>query len=131
MLFRSSKPDMFPDDWKGNISSQRALYYFPQGKYDPMNPGASLNRAIQVAYPPGSTFKPITGITALEQGAMNPNETVNCAGRYWVPPFIVCTGVHGHVNYYSAMASSCNTYFQEMGRRVGGEALIQTALDFG
>lgn len=131
ILAMSSKPDMFPDDWKGNISSQRALYYFPQGKYDPMNPGASLNRAIQVAYPPGSTFKPITGITALEQGAMNPNETVNCAGRYWVPPFIVCTGVHGHVNYYSAMASSCNPYFQEMGRRVGGEALIQTALDFG
>ncbi|MCX5780877.1 MAG: penicillin-binding transpeptidase domain-containing protein [Firmicutes bacterium] len=133
ILAMSSSPAMRPDDWKGNISSKIASYYFPQGSaYDPMNPGAAMNRAIQVAYPPGSTFKPITGMAALEAAGIDPlNDYVDCEGRYWIAPYIPCTGVHGNVNYYSGMAQSCNVYFQEMARRAGNQALIKVAQDFG
>ena len=133
VLAMASSPAMRPDDWKGNISNQMAAYYFPQGSgYDPMEPGAALNRAIQVNYPPGSTFKPITGMAALDSNVMNPlNDSVNCQGRYWIAPYIPCTGVHGKLNYYSGMAKSCNVYFQEMARRAGKDALIKVARSFG
>ncbi len=80
-----------------------------------MEPGAAINRAIQAQYPPGSTFKPITGMAALESGNLDPNDYINCPGRYWIAPYITCTGVHGNENYFSGMADSCNTYFQEAG----------------
>ncbi|SMB92166.1 peptidoglycan glycosyltransferase [Desulfonispora thiosulfatigenes DSM 11270] len=75
------------------------------------------NKAIQGRYIPGSTLKMITGMAALEQG-INTNEKIKCSGRYWKKPYIKCTGVHGYLNYYDAIAKSCNVYFQEMGRRV-------------
>ncbi len=133
ILAMDSSPAMRPDDWKGNISSKLATYYFPQGSsYNPMDPGGALNRAIQASYPPGSTFKPITGMAALEAGVMNPlTDYVNCQGKYWIAPYIPCTGVHGNVNYYGGMAVSCNVYFQEMGRRATKDNIIQVAEDFG
>jgi len=133
VLAMCSVPAMVPDDWKGNISSARAAYYFPQGEeYDPFNPGAFLNRAIQVSYAPGSTFKPVTGMAALESGLVDPSKDyVNCKGAYWIAPYIKCWGVHGNVNYYSGMAGSCNVYFQEMGRRVGQEGIARIAREFG
>ncbi|MEN6348572.1 MAG: penicillin-binding protein 2 [Syntrophomonas sp.] len=133
VLAMCSSPAMYPDDWKGNLSTDRVPYYFPQGSdYDPLNPGAIVNRAIQSTYPPGSTFKPVTGMAALEKGVMDPqNDFVNCGGSYWIAPYIKCTGVHGNLNYYSAMSKSCNTYFQEMGRRAGKDEIIHVAGEFG
>ena len=132
VLAMCSYPALNPDEWKGNFKSELASYYFPQGAYNPMNPGALTNRAIQTTYPPGSTFKPITGMAALEGGDMNPSqEFVKCGGAYWIAPKIRCTGVHGNVNYYRAMAVSCNTYFQEMGRRATKEGLIRIGKEFG
>ncbi len=132
VLAMCSVPGLYPDDWKGNISSSRVSYYFPQGEeYDAMNPGAFLNRAIQVSYPPGSTFKPITGMAALESGVVEVDDYVNCTGAYWIAPYITCWSVHGNVNYYTGMAGSCNVYFQEMGRRCGQEKIIQIAREFG
>jgi len=130
VLAMASMPNLYPDDWKGNLKPELASYYLPTEINDPLNPGALTNRAIQTAYPPGSTFKVITGMAALEKG-VNPEETVNCAGAYWMPPYIKCTGVHGKVNYYRAMAVSCNTYFQEMGRRAGKYEIIHVAKQFG
>lgn len=132
VLAMYSSPALNPDDFKGKLSKDRAPYYLPQGAYNPMDPGALKNRAIQGSYPPGSTFKPITGMAALEKSAMSPlGEFVNCAGAYWVEPYIKCTGVHGKVNYYSAMAHSCNTYFQEISRRAGKDEIIRVATEFG
>ena len=132
ILAMHSAPDMYPGDWKGNISSNRTAYYYPQGSYDPLEPGAAMNRAIQVTYPPGSTFKPITGMAALEKNVVNTlNEYVSCNGSYWIAPYIRCWQVHGNVNYYSAMGGSCNTYFQEMGRRAGKDEIIRVAGEFG
>ncbi len=133
ILAMCSSPFMYPDDWKGNISSQRAEYYFPQTEaYDPMQPGAITNRSIQATYPPGSTFKMITGMAAIDKGVVNPaKDSVNCSGKYWIAPYIRCWSVHGNVNYYSALAGSCNVYFQEMGRRAGQDEIIRVAREFG
>lgn len=132
VLAMYSSPALNPDDFKGKLSNDRAPYYLPQGQYNPLDPGALKNRAIQGSYPPGSTFKPITGMAALEKNVINPlSEYVNCAGAYWIDPFIKCTGVHGNVNYYSAMAHSCNTYFQEISRRTGKDEIIRVANEFG
>ncbi|MBP1761159.1 MAG: peptidoglycan glycosyltransferase [Firmicutes bacterium] len=133
VLAMTSSPVMRPDDFKGKLASSMVSYYFPSGdKYNPMEPGAAVNRAIQAQYPPGSTFKPITGMAALESGNLDPlNDLINCQGRYWIAPYISCTGVHGNENYFSGMADSCNTYFQEAGRRAGKDNIIKTAQDFG
>ncbi len=132
VLALCSSPFMYPDDWKGNISSKRAEYYFPQTEaYDPMQPGAITNRGLQSTYPPGSTFKMITGMAALNKGVVNPIDYINCTGNYWIAPFIRCWSVHGNVNYFSAMAGSCNVYFQEMARRAGQQEIIRVAGEFG
>ncbi|HEX3010463.1 MAG TPA: penicillin-binding protein 2 [Syntrophomonadaceae bacterium] len=133
VLAMCSSPALNPNDFRGHLDPKLNTYYFPQGdKYNPLQPGAEVNRAIQSSYPPGSTFKPITGMAALEKGVMDPlNDFVDCRGRYWVAPYIKCTGVHGNVDYYSAMAHSCNTYFQEMGRRAGKDQIINIAQQFG
>ena len=130
VLAMCSRPALNPDDWKGKLSNEKAVYYYPPGKYDPMKPGAEANRVLQETYPPGSTFKPITGMAALEKG-LEPLSFVNCGGSYWIKPNIKCTGVHGNVNYYSGMAKSCNTYFQEIGRRAGKDSIIHVAREFG
>jgi penicillin-binding protein 2 len=129
ILAMCSSPTMYPDDWKGNISSKRAEYYFPQTEsYDPMQPGAVTNRCIQATYPPGSTYKMITGMASLDKEATNPSKDyVRCTGNYWIAPYIKCWSVHGNVNYYSAMAGSCNVYFQEIGRRAGPQEIIRVA----
>lgn len=133
VLAMTSNPVMRPDDFKGKLDASLAPYYFPAGdKYNPLQPGAATNRAIQAHYPPGSTFKPITGMAALESGNLDPfNDLVNCKGRYWIAPYIPCTGVHGNENYINGMADSCNVYFQEAGRRAGKDNIIKTAQDFG
>jgi len=133
VLAMCSSPFMYPDDWKGNISSERYKYYSGGIEaYDPMQPGAILNRVIQATYPPGSTFKMITGMSALEKDAVDPlSDYVTCTGRYWIAPYIKCWKVHGNVNYYSALAGSCNVYFQEMGRRAGHEEMTRVANEFG
>lgn len=133
VLAMTSSPLLRPDDFKGQLDKDLVSYYFPSGdKYNPMEPGAAINRAIQAYYPPGSTFKPITGMAALESGKLDPYSfEVDCQGRYWIEPFIKCTKVHGEENYFSGMADSCNTYFQEAGRRAGKENIIKVARDFG
>lgn len=132
ILAMTSRPSMDPNDFTSKMDGETLNYYFPQGNYDPMNPGAATNRAIQTLYPPGSTFKPITGMAVLESGALDPdNDRVRCTGAYWIKPHIGCWGVHGSVNYYQGMAASCNVFFQEAGRRAGVNEMARVAREFG
>lgn len=77
------------------------------------------NRAIQGRYVPGSTFKPVTAIAALETGVVTDSESIYNPGRYWIAPFIKTTAPIGYYNLYRGMAKSDNVYFQEIGRRAG------------
>lgn len=77
------------------------------------------NRAIQAAYPPGSTFKPITGLIGLEMGVITPSFGFNCLGGYGLcGRFSRCLhSNYGHAaNIRLALANSCNSYFMHVYR---------------
>jgi penicillin-binding protein 2 len=79
-----------------------------------------FNRAISVAYPPGSTFKPVTALAAMQEGLMKPYDTIPCTPTFkdhgstfhnWTP--LIDTGM----TLTTAIAQSCDTYFYELGKR--------------
>ncbi len=92
-----------------------------------------------MALPPGSTFKIVTAIAALESGAITPDMPFECQGYLTSPDehrcmiFRLFGATHGRVNLRTAMAQSCNVYFFDAGRRMGIEPLVQWAdvLEFG
>ncbi|NLK51870.1 MAG: penicillin-binding protein 2 [Syntrophomonadaceae bacterium] len=126
ILAMVSRPSLDPNHFIGTMSQEMADFYYRS------QPAAVINRVIAGTYPPGSTFKPITAMAALESQAVTAQQRlVNCTGAYWIKPYIRCTGYHGSVNLYTAMAKSCNTYFQEAGRLAGPERLVMVGQDFG
>ena len=92
------------------------------------------HKAYDGLYPPGSVFKMVVALAALEKGVLNPNERHFCTGRY---PFggriFHCWKREGHgsVNLREAMKGSCDTYFYEMAHRAGPQAIADTARMLG
>ncbi|MPM66959.1 Peptidoglycan D,D-transpeptidase MrdA [bioreactor metagenome] len=65
-------------------------------------------------------MKPSIAVAALEEGVINTSSTVTCSGYYHYRDITLkCTGVHGALNVVSAINHSCNSFFYEMGRRLG------------
>lgn len=99
---------------------------------DPRHP--LLDRPIQGAYPPGSTFKPFVALVGLEEGAINEKTTFFCPG-YWKFGGHVfhCwkRGGHGAVNILTAIQNSCNVFFYHVGDLVGIDALAKWGRIFG
>ncbi|MDD3766100.1 MAG: penicillin-binding protein 2 [Eubacteriales bacterium] len=96
------------------------------------------NRAISGLYAPGSTFKVLTAIAALELGVISPNESIYCEGIYnfyassgYAPRCWVYPSRHGHQNAVQAIENSCNYYFYEVGRRMGIDSLAGFGGQFG
>lgn len=87
-----------------------------------------LNRAIQGTYPPGSTYKIITSIAALEEGVLKPEETIRCpGGLQYGTRFFKCHGAHGAITIASALPASCDTFFYQLGLRLGVDRLAKYA----
>lgn len=74
---------------------------------------------------PGSTFKPVTAIAALETGVVSDTESIYNPGRYWIAPYIKTTAPVGYYDLYKGTAKSDNVYFQEIGRRAGVDAIAK------
>lgn len=91
-----------------------------------------FNRAMQGLYPPGSTFKPITALAALESGKINSSTTFTChhtmayGGRDFA-----CTGTHGKIETITAIAKSCNIFFYQTGLSIGFAPIGEYAGYFG
>jgi penicillin-binding protein 2 len=87
---------------------------------DPTQP--LFNRAIQGRYPPGSAFKPVVALGALTDPRFPAEEHYTCTGSYELRPRpIHCAyhARHGEVDLRRALGVSCNTYFCNLGARVG------------
>ena len=102
---------------------------------DPMKP--LVNKTLQGNYSPGSTIKPIVALSALENGIINTNFTVNCRGHkhplelYGQSYHCWKKEGHGFMNLRNAMKQSCDTYFYEVARKLGVDKLSVTAKKFG
>ncbi|RFZ80440.1 penicillin-binding protein [Lacrimispora amygdalina] len=94
--------------------------YFSQLQADLSLP--LYNNATQTRKAPGSTFKPITAVAALEEHAITEDETINCTGIYTdVEPPIKCwiySGHHGPLNIVGGIENSCNYFFADLGHRL-------------
>ncbi|MCX7887772.1 MAG: penicillin-binding protein 2 [Verrucomicrobiae bacterium] len=99
------------------------------------NPASPLlNRATNARYAPGSTFKPLTLLAALNSAAVQPTDTTICHGSLQIGNRnFGCWNRHGHgrVDAAAAIRCSCDVWFYEKGMATKVEAIAQTARDFG
>ena len=97
---------------------------------DPKKP--IFNRATQSIYPPGSTFKMLVALAALDAGVIDENTTFNCVGGYqFGDRFFKCMHVHGRVGVVEAIQKSCNAYFYQLILKLGLKKWSQYASKFG
>ncbi len=92
------------------------------------------NRAIQGRYSPGSTFKAVVAVAALEEGVITPDFKVTCrGGATFFGRFFQChlKGGHGTVDLRHAIEKSCNTYFYTVGNMVGVDRMNKWATALG
>jgi penicillin-binding protein 2 len=125
ILAMASRPTFDPGDFVDGLTQEEVDYYYR----NLMRP--EINKAVASAYPPGSTFKMLTGMAYLEDGTYSPNYAITCTGSFWEKPYIACWNVHGRTNYYEAIAESCNSFFQFAGQTAGIERISGLATEFG
>lgn len=120
----SFDPNMFSaDDGDEYIDSLRK---------DNMKP--FMNKTIEGLYPPGSTFKIVVALAALEAGAITPNEKIFCPGHWdYGDRRYHCWEAKGHgwVNLADALKHSCDIYFYQLALRIGIDSIKDMAIKLG
>ncbi len=104
---------------------------------DPDSP--LYNRALQATYAPGSIYKMVTSVAAIDIGEIGRHYEIDDKGVYtyyddYQPQCLIYTNTgttHGVINMMEALAVSCNYYFYEIGRTIGIDAMDQVALALG
>ncbi|MBQ7176333.1 MAG: hypothetical protein IJS08_02870 [Victivallales bacterium] len=85
--------------------------------------GALFNRALAGYYPPGSAFKPLLALTALDCGMLTQDERINCEGYFSLGngKNLACSHIYGcgELDVVEALGRSCNIFFCSLGRRLG------------
>lgn len=128
ILMLHSGPGFDPNEFSKGITSK---YWkeLQENKRIPL-----MNKAIFGQYPPGSTFKMLVGLAALESGIMTANDSVFCPGHFflgnhrfncWKP------GGHGRMDLRTAVAHSCDTYFYTAAQRIGIDRISKMCEIFG
>lgn len=91
-----------------------------------------FNRATLTRYPPGSTFKMLLALTALNKGIIDENWKVTCTGAYrYGNKIFKCEHVHGPVNVVDAIHRSCNVFFYQLMLKVGLDNWSEMGKQFG
>lgn len=93
-----------------------------------------LNRATQGQYPPGSTFKVVTAAAGLDSGAITPETTIDAPGTLEVEGQALHNDFDedfGPIALDTALTSSVNTWFAQLGQQVGEETLFEYMDRFG
>jgi penicillin-binding protein 2 len=99
---------------------------------DPRNPLS--NKAIGGLYPPGSTFKPMVALAALESGAITADTAITCPGYLELGDatfHCYLKGGHGTLHLHEAIKKSCDVFFYETARRTGIDHIAAMAHRFG
>jgi len=128
ILALASWPTYDPNLFIPSISSEK----FKSLQDDPNIP--LLPRAFRSSYPPGSTFKIVVGIAALESGAVQPDDRFECVPAIQIGNVTFHNwkkGDRGALNFVQALTESCDTWFYQAGIKTGGEAIIDWALKLG
>ncbi|MEM9428782.1 MAG: penicillin-binding protein 2 [Pseudomonadota bacterium] len=128
LLVSASSPTFDPNAFVFGIST-RDWNALLNNDYRPLS-----NKAVSGAYPPGSTFKMVVALAALEAGLVGPEETVWCPGFLQVGDRrFHCwrRGGHGHINLSDSIKHSCDVYYYEIARKAGIERLTAMAKRLG
>jgi len=128
VLAMVSTPSFDPN----NFAADDADEYIAQLRADFAKP--FMNKTLEGLYPPGSTFKIIVALAALEAGAITPRDKVFCPGHWdygdrryhcWEDKG------HGHVDLAGALKHSCDIYFYQLALKIGIDAIKSMALKLG
>ena len=98
------------------------------------NEGFLNNRCIQGIYSPGSTFKMLVALAALEEGLITKNYTYTCNGHYRLNRKVYYCwkrSGHGKIDLVQAIANSCNTFFYYLGLELGADKIHDYAVKIG
>ncbi|MBU6339432.1 MAG: penicillin-binding protein 2 [Rickettsiales bacterium] len=127
LLAYASSPSFDPNKFVEGVSKE----YWQELNSDPRKP--LNNKPIAALYPPGSTFKLMVALAALDAG-INPNMHVNCNGSYQLGKRTFhCWEKKGHgsLDLVNAIMHSCNTYFFTLANQIGIEKFANMAKKFG
>lgn len=109
-----SSPNYDPSLLVGRVRSENFARLQADTVFKPL-----FNRAFMASYPPGSTFKPINGLIALQEKVIVPSTMFGCSNGYHAGSLTV--GCHSHaspLNLKDAISNSCNSYFCQAYRRI-------------
>ena len=130
VLAMASYPTFDPNKFIDGMSNEDYENLNPKNPNDVLAPSAQMNLVTQGVFQPGSTFKMITGMAAIDNG-LSPEYTINDPGviKLGNRPFAdyiwhSSRGNHGYTNLYKAIQESCNVHFYTIGSGknfVGGE----------
>ena len=128
ILAIASTPSFDPNDFNNGIS---------QKKWDTLRGDIRkplINKAVSGQYSPGSTFKMIVALAALEGGIVTAEDTQFCNSRFRIGNRIqYCWNKNGHgkINIIEALSQSCDVYFYDLALKVGIDKIHDMAAKFG
>lgn len=128
VLALTSRPSFDPNVFARGISVRQWEELLKSGR-QPL-----LNRALQSQYPPGSTFKIVTALAALEEGVLTPDTKTTCRGGLSYGRWhFGCWQKNGHgtLSLHRAIVESCDVYFYEAGRKLGIDRVAAYARELG
>jgi len=128
VMAMASNPAYDPNAFNRGLSSAewKALVHNPR---KPLT-----NKTIAGQYPPGSTFKMVVALAALEAGVVTPEHRVFCTGSIKLGDRVFHDwkrGGHGDVDMLTAIQQSCDIYFYDIAKRVGIDRIAAMARRFG
>ena len=122
ILAMASFPGFNPNDFVPIVRPE----VFEAYSKDPADP--LVPRAFRSAYPPGSTFKTFVGFAALETGKIKPKDEFSCPAAFSVGNYTFKNWKKsgaGSLNFKEALTQSCNTWFYQVGIKIGAPAIIE------
>jgi len=128
VLAAVSSPALDPNSFSHGLSQEE----WDRLSHDERHP--LQNRIVQAQYPPGSVFKILTAIAALESGAITTATSYFCRGamRYGNRDFRCWKKAgHGDVSLHRALVESCDVYFYQVGLKAGIDEIARIAREFG